>query len=49
MKREVEWAMALDACRPAIVLLPLLALVFGLVRGPNCGLGGGRGGGSGGG
>lgn len=35
MKREVEWAMALDACRPAIVLLPLLALVFGLVRGPN--------------
>jgi hypothetical protein len=35
VKREVEWAMALDACRPAIVLLPLLALVFGLVRGPN--------------
>ena len=35
MKREVEWAMALDACRPAIVLLPLLALIFGLVRGPD--------------
>ena len=34
MKREVEWALALDACRPAIVLAPLLALIFGLVRGP---------------
>ncbi len=34
MKREVEWAMALYACRPAVVLLPLLALIFGLVRGP---------------
>jgi hypothetical protein len=34
MKREVEWALALDACRPAIALVPLAALVFGLVRGP---------------
>jgi len=34
MKREVEWALALDACRPAIVLAPLLVLIFGLVRGP---------------
>ena len=34
MKREVEWALALHACRPAIVLVPLLALIFGLVRGP---------------
>ena len=34
MKREVEWALALDACRPAVVLLPLAALIFGLVRGP---------------
>ena len=30
----IEWAMARDACRPAIVLLPLLALIFGLLRGP---------------
>jgi hypothetical protein len=34
MKREVELALALDACRPALVLAPLLALIFGLVRGP---------------
>ena len=34
MKQEVEWALALHACRPAIVLLPLLGLIFGLVRGP---------------
>jgi len=34
MKRDVEWALAVDACRPAIVLLPTLALIFGLVRGP---------------
>jgi hypothetical protein len=34
MKSDVEWGLAVDACRPAIVLLPLLALVFGLVRGP---------------
>ncbi|MBP1632447.1 MAG: hypothetical protein H6Q11_735, partial [Acidobacteria bacterium] len=30
----IEWAMARDACRPAIVLLPLLTLIFGLLRGP---------------
>lgn len=34
MKREVEWDLALHACRPAVVLVPLLALIFGLVRGP---------------
>ena len=27
--------MALNACRPAIVLAPLAALVFGLIRGPS--------------
>jgi len=34
MNREVEWDLARHACRPAIVLLPLLGLIFGLVRGP---------------
>ena len=34
MKRDVELALALHTCLPAIVLAPLLALVFGLLRGP---------------
>jgi hypothetical protein len=34
MRDDVEWALARDACRPALVLAPLLALIFGLVRGP---------------
>lgn len=34
MKRDVEMILALHTCRPAVVLAPLLALVFGLLRGP---------------
>lgn len=34
MKRDVEMILALHTCRPAIVLAPVLALVFGLLRGP---------------
>jgi len=34
MKRDIEMILALHTCRPAIVLAPLLALVFGLLRGP---------------
>jgi len=34
MKRDIEMILALHTCRPAIVLVPLLALVFWLLRGP---------------
>jgi hypothetical protein len=34
MKRDIEVALALHACLPAIVVAPLLAVVFGIVRGP---------------
>lgn len=34
MKTNVELILALHACRPAIILTPLLALAFGLWRGP---------------
>lgn len=34
MKRDVEMILALHSCRPAIVLAPVLALVFGILRGP---------------
>jgi len=34
MKRDIEMTLALHACRPAIVLAPVLALVFGVLRGP---------------
>jgi len=34
MKRDIEMILALHTCRPAIVLVPLLALVFWFLRGP---------------
>lgn len=34
MKRDVEMILALHTCRPAIVLAPVLALTFWLLRGP---------------
>jgi hypothetical protein len=34
MKRDVEMILALHTCRPAIVLAPVLALVFWFMRGP---------------
>ena len=34
MKRDIEIALALHACRPALFVAPVLALVFGIVRGP---------------
>lgn len=34
MKRDVELTLALHTCRPAVLLAPLLALVFGMLRGP---------------
>lgn len=34
MRHDVELTLALHTCRPAVVLAPLLALVFGLRRGP---------------
>jgi len=34
MKRDIEMILALHTCRPAIVLVPLLALAFWFLRGP---------------
>jgi hypothetical protein len=34
VKRNVEMTLALHACRPAIVVAPVLALIFGLLRSP---------------
>jgi hypothetical protein len=34
VKRDVELTLALHTCRPAVLLAPLLALVFGMLRGP---------------
>jgi hypothetical protein len=34
VKRDIELTLALHACQPAVVLVPLLALIFGLLRGP---------------
>jgi len=34
VKRDIEIALALHACRPALFVAPVLALVFGIVRGP---------------
>ena len=34
MKNDVEMTLALHSCRPALILAPLLALVFGFLRGP---------------
>jgi len=34
MKNDVELALALHTCLPSVILAPLCALVFGLLRGP---------------
>jgi hypothetical protein len=34
VSRDIEVALALHACRPALFMAPVLALVFGVVRGP---------------
>jgi hypothetical protein len=34
MRQDVEMILAWHACRPAIVLAPVLALLFGFLRGP---------------
>jgi hypothetical protein len=33
VKQDVEMTLALHACRPAVVLAPALALIFGILRG----------------
>jgi hypothetical protein len=34
VRQDVELALALHACRPAVVVAPVLAVVFGVTRGP---------------